>query len=149
MGASEKKILLVEDNPDDVELTLEALRSNHVQNEVVHAWNGVEALDYLFGTGTYDGRDTSDQPVLVLLDLNLPKVGGIEVLRRMRGDPRTRMLPVVVLTSSKEDVDVRRAYALGANTYLAKPVALDGLIEMVRTLGLYWFLTAQRPVIAG
>src|SRR5437868_12295350 len=117
----EKVILLVEDNPDDEALTLRALRKNNIGNEVVVARDGVEALDYLLGTGAYAGRDAGDLPQVTLLDLKLPKIDGLEVLRRVRADPRTRMLPVVILTSSKEEQDLVTGYSLGANSYIRKP----------------------------
>jgi two-component system response regulator len=136
----EKIILLVEDNADDEELTVRALKKNNVTNDLVIARDGVEALDYLFGTGAYSGRDTSVLPGLVLLDLKLPKIDGLEVLRRMRGDERTKRLPVVVLTSSKEEQDVIRSYDLGANSYIRKPVDFNQFTEAVRQLGLYWLV---------
>jgi CheY-like chemotaxis protein len=135
-----KPILLVEDNADDEMLTLRALKKNHIMNEVVVARDGVEALDYLFGQGAYEGRDLSVQPQVVLLDLNLPRLGGLDVLRRIRGDPRTKLLAVVILTSSKEEEDVVRSYSLGANSYVRKPVAFAEFSDAVRTLGLYWLL---------
>jgi CheY-like chemotaxis protein len=137
---NEKTILLVEDNPDDEALTLRALRKNHIGNRVVVAHDGVEALDFLFGTGAWAGRDLREAPVLVLLDLKLPRLDGLEVLQRMRQDARTRFLPVVVLTSSKEDQDLLRSYALCANSYVRKPVDFDEFIEAVRKLGMYWLL---------
>jgi two-component system response regulator len=135
-----KPILLVEDNRDDELLTLRALKKNNILNEVVVAHDGVEALDYLFGTGAYAGKDTSILPQVVLLDLNLPRIGGLDVLRRIRADERTKLLAVVVLTSSKEDEDIIRSYSLGANSFVRKPVEFDEFIEAVRTLGLYWLL---------
>ena len=132
-------ILLVEDNPDDAALTLRALEKNDIANSMVKvANNGVEALDYLFGTGEFDGRDTSAQPELILLDLKMPKMDGIEVLRRLRQDDRTRLLPVVVLTSSDEKDDIVKIYNLGANSYIRKPVDFDEFTEAVRQLGVYW-----------
>jgi two-component system, response regulator len=134
------QILLVEDNKDDEALTLRALKKNNILNEVVVAHDGVEALDFLFGTGAYAGRDLSVPPHLVLLDLNLPRIGGLDVLRRIRADERTRLLAVVVLTSSKEDEDIIRSYSLGANSYVRKPVDFAQFTEAVKTLGLYWLL---------
>ena len=132
-------ILLVEDNPDDAALTLRALEKNDIVSDMVKvASNGVEALDYLFGTGDYEGRDTSAQPQLILLDLKMPKMDGIEVLRRLRQDDRTRLLPVVVLTSSDEKDDIVKIYNLGANSYIRKPVDFDEFTEAVRQLGVYW-----------
>jgi CheY-like chemotaxis protein len=135
-----KVILLVEDNPDDEELTLRALKKNNIQNEVVVARDGVEALDYLFATGRYAGRDVTQVPSVTLLDLKLPKVDGLEVLKRIRADERTRFLPVVILTSSKEEHDLLNGYALGANSYIRKPVDFSQFIDAVRQLGLYWLL---------
>ena len=130
-------ILLVEDNEVDEELTLRALEQNNIKNEVVVARNGVEALDYLWGTGTYAGRDTSQMPHVILLDLKLPKIDGLEVLKRMRSDERTRLLPVVILTSSREQQDMVESYSLGANSYVRKPVDFDQFVEAIRHLGLY------------
>ncbi len=138
-------ILLVEDNKDDELLTLRALKKNNILNEVIVAHDGVEALDYLFGTGAYVGRDLSVLPQLVLLDLNLPRIGGLDVLRRIRGDDRTKLLAVVVLTSSKEDEDIIRSYSLGANSYVRKPVDFAQFTEAVKTLGLYWLLLHETP----
>jgi CheY-like chemotaxis protein len=140
-----KTILLVEDNPDDVALTLRVLKKHNVANEVVEAHDGVEALDYLFGTGAHAGRDLRQQPQVILLDLKLPKVDGLEVLRRVRNDPRTRLLPVVILTSSNEEKDRANSYALGANSYIRKPVDFDRFAESVRQLGLYWLLLNEPP----
>lgn len=145
MTVKDKTILLVEDNPDDQALTLRALKKNNITNEVIVASDGVEALDYLFGTGRHAGRDTRDLPALVLLDLKLPKVDGLEVLRRVRGDPRTRLLPIVILTSSKEDRDLVNGYSLGANSYVRKPVDFTEFMEAVRQLGLYWLLLNEPP----
>jgi two-component system response regulator len=140
-----KIILLVEDNPDDVELTLRALRKNNITNEVVVAGDGEEALEYLTATGKYAGRPVAALPEVVLLDLKLPKAGGLEVLRSMRADPRTRLLPVVVLTSSSEETDVVSSYQLGANSYIRKPVDFDQFVDAIRQLGLYWLVLNQAP----
>jgi len=140
-----KTILLVEDNPDDEALTLRALRRNHIANEVVVAHDGVEALDYLWGTGRYEGRDARQQPQVVLLDLKLPKVDGLEVLKRMRSDERTRRVPVVVLTSSSEERDIVASYDFGANSYVRKPVDFEQFVDAVRQLGMYWLLLNEVP----
>jgi two-component system, response regulator len=142
---SDKVILLVEDNPDDEMLTIRALKKNNVFNEVVVARDGVEALDYLFGTGIHAGRDPNNPPALILLDLKLPKIDGLEVLRRLRADPRTRRLPIVILTSSKEEQDLFKSYDLGANSYIRKPVDFDQFVEAVRQLGLYWLVLNEPP----
>jgi two-component system response regulator len=141
----DKSILLVEDNPDDEALTIRAFKKNNIKNEVIVARDGVEALDYLFGTGPYAGRDVTALPQVVLLDLKLPKVDGLEVLRRVRADERTRILPVVILTSSKEEQDVASGYRLGANSYVRKPVNFDEFLEAARQLGLYWLLLNEPP----
>lgn len=145
MESQEKAILLVEDNPDDEALTMRALKKNNILNEVVVARDGVEALDYLFGTGAHAGRDTRNMPQLVLLDLKLPKIDGLEVLRRIRADARTRLQPVVVLTTSNEDRDVIASYQLGANSYIRKPVDFEQFMEAVRHLGLYWLVLNVAP----
>jgi len=141
------EILLVEDNPDDVELALHALRKHKLANTIVVVRDGAEALDFLFGTGAYAGRKANAIPRVVLVDLKLPKVDGIEVLRRIKGDPRTRLIPVVVLTSSQEESDLVESYRLGANSYIVKPVDFEQFTETVRQLGLYWLLLNQPPVI--
>ncbi|SLN75711.1 response regulator [Oceanibacterium hippocampi] len=141
---SENVILLVEDNPDDEALTLRALSKSNISNEVVVARDGAEALAYLFGTGAYEGRDVMDQPQVVLLDLKLPKIDGLEVLRRIRADDRTVSLPVVILTSSKEEQDLIDGYRLGANSYVGKPVNFDEFVEAARQLGLYWLLLNEK-----
>lgn len=139
------EILLVEDNPDDVDLTLRAFAKSNIANEVVVARDGVEALDYLFATGPHAGRASAPLPQLVLLDLKLPRIDGLEVLERVRANPRTRLLPVVILTSSTEERDLEKGYTLGANSYIRKPVAFQELVEAVRHLGLYWLLLNQAP----
>lgn len=138
-------ILLVEDNPDDQALTLRALKKNQIRNEIVIANDGVEALDYLFGSGVHEGRDPSEPPLLVLLDLKLPKVGGLQVLAKMRSDPRTELVPVVILTSSREQRDLVEGYRSGANSYVQKPVDFEEFTEAVRQLGLYWLLLNEPP----
>ena len=138
-------ILLVEDNEDDVDLTLRALKRNNIRNEVVVARDGVEALDYLWGTGAHAGRDTAQMPQVILLDLKLPKIDGLEVLRRVRSDERTKLLPVVILTSSKEQQDMVESYSLGANSYVRKPVDFNQFVEAVRQLGLYWLVLNEPP----
>ena len=143
----DKVILLVEDNPDDEALTLRALKKNNVRNEVVVARDGVEALDYLFATGKYAGRDASKTPQFILLDLKLPKLDGLEVLRRLRADARTKLLPVVILTTSNEEKDRLEGYGLGANSYIRKPVDFDQFMEAVRQLGLYWLILNEVPPI--
>jgi two-component system response regulator len=144
----DKVILLVEDNPDDELLTLRALRKNNVFNKVVVARDGVEALDYLFGTGEYAGRDTSVMPQLILLDLKLPKIDGLEVLRRLRADERTRLLPVVILTSSREQQDMLDGYGLGANSYVRKPVNFEQFVQAIEQLKLYWLILNEAPPAA-
>ena len=138
-------ILLVEDNPDDELLTLRALRENNVTGEVVVARDGVEALDYLFGEGSYAGRDTTVMPQLILLDLKLPKIDGLEVLRRLRSDERTRLLPVVILTSSREQQDMLDGYGLGANSYVRKPVNFEQFVRAVEQLKRYWLILNEAP----
>lgn len=142
-------ILLVEDNPDDVELTLRALKKHNVQNEVVVARDGAEALDYLFVTGAYASRDTDIMPAVILLDLKMPKIDGLEVLRRIRADERTKLLPVVILTSSKEEQDLINGYKLGANSYIRKPVDFIQFSEAIKQLGLYWLILNEPPPKAG
>jgi len=141
-----KQILLVEDNPDDVALTLRALKKNNIANEVVVAKDGVEALDYLFGTGAYTDRDISKVPAVILLDLKLPRIDGLEVLERLRNDERTKLAPVVILTSSKEEHDLINGYRLGANSYIRKPVDFIQFSEAVRQLGLYWLVLNEPPL---
>ena len=145
--SKDKIILLVEDNPDDVQLTQRSLRKNNILNEVVVAKDGVEALDYLFGRGAHAGRDLKKLPVIVLLDIKLPKIDGIEVLRTIRQGERTRLLPVVILTSSKEESDLLNGYRLGANSYVRKPVDFVQFNEAIKHLGLFWLLWNEAPPI--
>jgi len=140
------EILLVEDNLHDAELAIRALRKRNLANHLVHVADGQAALDFLFAAGAHEGRDASDQPKVVLLDLKLPKVDGIEVLRQLRADPRTAVLPIVVLTSSREERDVIESYQLGANSYIVKPVEFENFSEAVSKLGLYWLLLNELPV---
>ena len=142
---SDKTILLVEDNPDDEALTLWALKKNNILNSVTVVRDGAEALDYLFCQGAYAGRDASLQPAVTLLDLKLPKVDGLEVLKRLRADARTRLLPVVILTSSKEEQDLVNGYHLGANSYIRKPVDFTQFMEAIRQVGLYWLMINEPP----
>ena len=141
LSMDRKMILLVEDNPDDVELTLRTFRKNHILNGIVVARDGAEALDYVFGSGIYAGRDPMDTPQLILLDLKLPKIDGLEVLQRIRFDERTECIPVVILTSSKEEQDVIQGYQLGVNSsYLRKPVDFNQFAQSMKQLGLYWLV---------
>jgi two-component system response regulator len=140
-----KVILLVEDNPDDEALTVRALRKNKVVNEVVVARDGVEALEYLFAEGSHAGRDAAEMPQVVLLDLKLPKLDGLGVLRRLRADARTKLLPVVILTSSNEEQDRMTSYGLGANSYVRKPVDFDQFVDAALQLGLYWLVLNEPP----
>lgn len=140
-----KVILLVEDNADDEALTKRAFKANNISNEVVVARDGVEALDYIFGAGKYAGRDVAAAPAITLLDLKLPKIDGLEVLRRIRADQRTALMPVVILTSSKEEQDVITGYRLGCNSYVRKPVNFDEFLQAAKQLGLYWLLLNEQP----
>jgi two-component system response regulator len=142
---NEKSILLVEDNPDDVELTLMALKESKILNQVKVTRDGVEALEYVFCTGKYAQRQPANLPELVLLDLKLPKLGGLEVLEKLRADPRTKLIPVVILTSSSEEEDVLKSYNMGANSYVRKPVEFHQFVEAVRQLGMYWLLVNEAP----
>lgn len=145
----DKIILLVEDNADDEALTMRALKKNNIRNEVVVARDGAQALDYLFGTGAYAGRDLRVMPTITLLDLKLPKISGLEVLRRIRAGERTKLLPVVILTSSIEEQDVIEGYRLGANSYMRKPVDFSQFIQSVLQLGLYWLVLNEAPPRTG
>jgi two-component system response regulator len=138
-------ILLVEDNPDDVELALRALKENNLANHIEVVRDGAEALDFIFGTGAYSGRRVENTPKVILLDLKLPKVDGLEVLRRIKGDPRTQVTPVIMLTSSREERDIVESYQLGVNSYITKPVDFEQFVEAVRHLGFYWLLLNQPP----
>ncbi|MDL1909240.1 response regulator [Chloroflexi bacterium CFX6] len=142
---NDRPILLVEDNPDDEALTLRALRKNNIANAMSVVRDGAEALDFLFCAGAYASRDPREMPQVVLLDLKLPKVDGLEVLRRIRADERTRLLPVVILTSSREEQDLLQSYSLGANSYVRKPVDFNQFVEAVRQLGLYWLVLNEAP----
>ncbi|HXV86924.1 MAG TPA: response regulator [Gemmatimonadales bacterium] len=141
----EVEILLVEDSPNDVELTMRALKHVNLANRIHAVRDGAEALDFLFARGAYAGRGETPIPKVVLLDLKLPKVDGLEVLRQIRGDPRTRVMPVVVLTSSREEPDIKKAYALGVNSYIVKPVEFESFVKAVSDAGLYWLLLNQAP----
>ena len=140
------EILLVEDNPNDAELAIRALKKRNLANNLIHVEDGQAALDFLFCTGAYEGRDASHLPKVVLLDLKLPKVNGIEVLRQLRAEPRTKLLPVVVLTSSREERDVIETYELGANSFIVKPVDFENFSEAVSHLGMYWLLMNEPPI---
>ncbi|HWB76469.1 MAG TPA: response regulator [Nannocystaceae bacterium] len=144
-----KIVLLVEDNPSDEKLTLRALRNASVPNEVTVAHDGVEALEFLFGTGAHAGRDISEQPALVLLDLKLPRMDGLEVIRRIRGDERTRLLPIVVLTSSALEEDIAGSYSAGANAYMRKPVDFGEFVDAARVLGTFWLRHNETPPPPG
>ncbi len=144
-----RSILLVEDNPDDEALAIRALKRSGITNEIVVAHDGVEALDYLFGTGSFAGRDVNVQPSVILLDLKLPRIDGIEVLRQLRAHDNTRLLPVVVLTTSAEEQDVLRSYSLGCNSYIRKPVDFVQFAAAVQQLGMYWLLLNEPPPMRG
>ena len=146
MNPHRMEILLVEDNASDAELTITALKSRNLANKLIHVSDGQEALDFLFGTGRYAGRDLSQLPKVVLLDLKLPKVDGIEVLRRVRSEESTKLLPIVVLTSSREDRDLLETYKLGVNSYIVKPVDFENFSEAVSNLGMYWLLLNEPPI---
>ncbi len=143
MSVHEIEILLVEDSVSDAELTIRALKKHNMANKLVHLENGAEALDYLFANGAYSEREVKNVPKLILLDINMPKVGGIEVLKQIKGDERTRKIPVIMLTSSKEDPDIDKCYDLGANSYVVKPVGFESFMKAVSELGMYWMLLNQ------
>lgn len=145
MVIRDETILLVEDNPDDVELTVRAFQKNNIANNLVVARDGVEALDYLFGRGAYTGRDIKNMPKLILLDLKLPKMDGLQVLEHIRAEESTKLTPVVILTSSKEEQDLIHSYQSGANSYVRKPIDFNAFVEAVRNIGLYWLLINEPP----
>jgi CheY-like chemotaxis protein len=139
------EILLVEDNPTDAELCIRALKKHNLANKLVWVKDGAEALDFIFGTGAYEGRSIADRPKVILLDLRLPKIDGLQVLRRVKTDERTKIIPVVVVTSSKEDRDIAESYQLGVNSYISKPVGFEEFAETMTRLGLYWLLVNRPP----
>ena len=145
VSVNDVEILMVEDNPQDIELALRALKKHNLANKVHVVEDGAEALDFIFCTGAYEGRDMNSKPRIILLDLKLPKVDGLEVLRRVKSDERTKMIPVVVLTSSKEDRDLVESYKLGVNSYITKPVDFESFVKTVSELGLYWLAVNQPP----
>ena len=147
MDANSIDILLVEDNIDDAELTIRGLKKYSMANNLFHVPDGEEALDFIFATGKYLGkRDILQRPKLILLDIQMPKLSGIEVLKKIRGDERTRLMPVVILTSSREDPDIKKCYELGVNSYIVKPVKFDNFAEAIKNLGFYWLLLNQPPI---
>jgi CheY-like chemotaxis protein len=145
VGFNDVEILLVEDNPEDAELTLRALKKNNLANNIFHVKYGAEALEFLFATGAYASRRIESPPRVILLDLNLPKVSGLEVLQKLKSDERTRMVPVVALTSSKQDRDMAESYKLGVNSYIVKPVEFEAFLEAVKRLGFYWLMVNKIP----
>ncbi len=140
MNEKEVEILIVEDNPDDAELAIRALKKSHLANNVTHLIDGAEAIDFLLGIGQYEGRDINNVPKVILLDLKMPKVNGLEVLMRIKSEPHTKSIPVVILTSSAEDPDIKRSYELGANSYIVKPVEFNNFAKIISDLGLYWLV---------
>jgi two-component system, response regulator len=136
----EVEILMVEDNMDDAELTMRALKKHHLANRLTHLTDGAQALDFIFGTGAYEGRDVNNLPKVIFLDLKMPKVNGMEVLERVKADPRTKSIPVVILTSSAEDPDIKKCYLLGANSYIVKPVDFNNFSKKIAELGMYWMV---------
>jgi CheY-like chemotaxis protein len=145
VGFNDVEILLVEDNPEDAELTLRALKKNNLANNIFHVKDGAEALEFLFATGAYVSRRIESPPRVILLDLNLPKVSGLEVLQKLKSDERTRMVPVVALTSSKQDRDMAESYKLGVNSYIVKPVEFEAFLESVKRSGFYWLMVNKIP----
>ncbi|HKO79372.1 MAG TPA: response regulator [Chitinophagaceae bacterium] len=145
MNPNSIEILLVEDNITDAELTIRELKKHNMANNLVHLKNGEEALDFIFSTGKYAGNEKPHPPKVILLDIQMPKINGIEVLQRLKSDPQTRAIPVVILTSSKEDPDVQKCYTLGANSYIVKPVNFEGFAQAIKNLGFYWLLLNQPP----
>ena len=146
MVESEVEILLIEDNPNDAELAIRALTKNKIKNKLIHLNDGEIALEFLFGTGRYEGRNVLKKPKVILLDLKMPKVGGIELLKKIKANDNTKNIPVVVLTSSKENPDIEQSYALGANSYIVKPVDFDNFIKAVSDIGFYWMILNEPPV---
>jgi CheY-like chemotaxis protein len=146
MNSDNTEILIVEDNPNDAQLTIRSLKKNNLANHIMHVSDGQAAVDYLFGEGEYQGRNVLDQPKVVLLDLKLPKLNGLQVLARIRGDARTKMLPVVILTSSQQESDLIESYKLGANSYIVKPVKFENFAKSVQEVGLYWLLLNKPPI---
>lgn len=145
MQHTEIEILLVEDNSSDAEMTIRALKKKGISNNIVHLIDGAQALDFVFGLGEFEGRDIDKQPKIILLDLKMPKVNGLEVLQTLKSDSRTKKIPIVMLTSSKEDPDIRRCYELGVNSYIVKPVGFDNFSAAISELGVYWLLLNQPP----
>lgn len=145
MSEEALEILLVEDNEDDIELTLVALRKNNLANNVIVLRDGQEAIDFVFAQGAYSQRKNSSMPSLILLDLNLPKIGGLDVLKKLKSDDKTKMIPVVVMTSSQQERDIVESYKLGVNSYIAKPIAFENFINMISSLGYYWLVLNRKP----
>lgn len=147
MKKDKVELLLVEDNPNDAELTIRHLKQNNMANNLFHVKDGEEALQFIFSTGKFEGQgDLMQQPKIILLDIQMPKISGIEVLQKIKSDPRTKPIPVVILTSSKEDPDIQKCYALGANSYIVKPVNFESFAEAIKNLGFYWLLLNQPPL---
>ena len=146
MNSEEVEILLIEDNPNDAELAIRALKKSNIKNNLIHINDGAVALDFLFGSGEYEGRNLNNKPKVIFLDLKMPKVDGIEILRRIKSTENTKNIPVVVLTSSKENPDIEKCYALGANSYIVKPVEFENFIKAVSDVGLYWVVLNEKPI---